>query len=100
MVMPSILDLSDPPSASPCGALRPPPAGSAGALPTRRQGLDHLGDVLGARGPGILLVQGLACPHRRIRGGPTIAAPGGGGESDEPAEDLPDPLLGGMTDRP
>src|SRR5699024_6449012 len=97
MVMPSILDLSDPPSASPSGALRPPPAGSPGALPTRREGLDHLGEVLAGRGPGIVLVQGLPCQHRRIRGGPIIAEQEVGGESDVPVEDLPDPLLGGMT---
>src|SRR5699024_8651841 len=88
MVMPSILDLSDPPSAPPCGAFRPPPARSARALPTRCQVLDHLGDVLAERGPRILLVQGLACQHRRIRGGPIIAEDEVGGDSDEPVEDL------------
>src|SRR5699024_2513258 len=98
MVMPSILDLSDPPSAPPCGAFRPPPARSARALPTRCQVLDHLGDVLAERGPRILLVQGLACQHRRIRGGPIIAEDEVGGDSDEPVEDLPDPHLGGMAD--
>src|SRR5699024_12805913 len=100
MVMPSILDLSDPPSAPPCGAFRPPPARSARALPTRCQVLDHLGDVLAERGPRILLVQGLACQHRRIRGGPIIAEDEVGGESDEPVEGLPDPHHGGMTERP